>query len=257
MPQLPLEGALRGAARLVPEEQRVTLRRTGGRVLRRLPKPVAQEIRGLFGVRWGTMGRRQAESATDALGLAGGKSKGTAPRGFAGRGAAAVGADPASSARLERALGVVDTQRSAGGHRTVAGIMAPDLRDQLRAEGYHTVPLLPGTSEAVAERAEAVVVDLEGFTGLWEGALSTAGVALLLELLSAARIASRNGATCWLVTRGGRRSEIGALLLTRQSTLMPVRPGEPRPAPHFTQDPGDVSHGLADLLHDLEETARV
>lgn len=252
MSPLPLEGSLRRAAQLVPPERRADLRRMGGRVLRKLPKPVAQEIRGLFGVRWGTTGRRDAEAARDALGLAGRSRRGTAPRGVSGRAAAAVGTDPEAGARLERALGEVDTSRSAGGHRTVVGVMAPDVRAMLEAEGYHTVPLLPGTAEPVARRAEAVVVDLDGFTGLWEGALGTSGVALTLELLASLRGASKHGATCWLVVRGEHRSEIGALLLMRQSTLMPVHPAAPRPRPHFTQDPGDAPHGLADLLHNLD-----
>lgn len=247
-----MEGSLRRAAQLVPPDRRADLRRVGGRALLKLPKPVAQEIRGLFGVRWGTVGRRDAEAARDALGLAARTGRGVAPRGVSGRAAAAVGADPQAGERLERALGLVDTSRSAGGHRTVVGVMAPDVRSLLEAEGYHTVPLLPGTAVPVARRAEAVVVDLEGFTGLWEGALGTAGVALTLELMAALRAASEHGATCWLVVRGKGRTEIGALLLMRQSTLMPVHPGAPRARPHFTQDPGDAPHGLADLLHDLD-----
>lgn len=252
MSPLPLEGSLRRAALLVPPDRRADLRRVGGQALRRLPKPLAQEIRGLFGVRWGTTGRRDAEAARDALGLAGRTDRGTAPRGVSGRAAAAVGTDPQAGARLERALGVVDTSRSAGGHRTVVGIMAPDVRSLLEAEGYHTVSLLPGTAVSVAQRAEAVVVDLAGFTGLWGGALGTSGVALTLELLAALRAASQHGATCWLVVRGERRTEIGALLLMRQSTLMPVHPGTPRDRQHFTQDPGDAPYGLVDLLYDLD-----
>ena len=117
------------------------------------------------------------------------------------------------------------------------------------------VALQPGTSVAVATRAETVVVDLEAFTGLWAGALTTSGVALLLELMTAVRAASRRGATCWLVVRGDQRFEIGALLLHRQSTLMPLHPGSRRAPVHFSEDPGDAPYGIADLLTAAEETA--
>ena len=107
-----------------------------------------------------------------------------------------------------------------------------------------------------ATRPDVLVLDLEGFTGVWDGALSTSGVALLLEVLAAVHAAHRAGATCWLIDRGPRRSEIGALLLRRQSTLMPVQPGTPRPAGHHTEDAGDAPTEIADLLRDMEETSR-
>lgn len=255
MPGPKIQRGLRRAARALPPDARVRLRRTGGLLLRQLPKPVAQEIRGVFGVRWGAAGKRDAETARDALGLAGGAAASTAAKGVPGRGAAAIGTDPDASDRLERALGIVDTGRSEAGHRTVVGLLASDLRASLEADGYRVVALQPGTSVAVATRAETVVVDLEAFTGLWAGALTTSGVALLLELMTAVRAASRRGATCWLVVRGDQRFEIGALLLHRQSTLMPLHPGSRRAPVHFSEDPGDAPYGIADLLTAAEETA--
>ncbi|MEO4038807.1 hypothetical protein LG274_00775 [Micrococcus antarcticus] len=255
MPRPEIQHGLRRAARALPPDARARLRRAGGVVLRQLPTPVAQEIRGVFGVRWGTVGKREAEAARDALGLAGGSRGHTAPKGFAGRAAASVGSAPDAGDRLERALGTVDTGRSGAGHRTVVGLLAPDVRGRLEADGYRVLPLQPGTSVAVATRAEVVVIDLEAFTGVWAEALSTSGVSLLLELLAGIRAASRGGATCWLLVRGARRFEIGALLLQRHSSLMPIHPGRSRPAVHFTEDPGDASFGIADLLTSAEETA--
>ena len=69
MPGPKIQRGLRRAARALPPDARVRLRRTGGLLLRQLPKPVAQEIRGVFGVRWGAAGKRDAETARDALGL--------------------------------------------------------------------------------------------------------------------------------------------------------------------------------------------
>lgn len=255
MPRPPLQRAARSAAQALPPEARAQLRRSGGALLRRLPAPLAREIRSALGVRPRPAKRgRDAERARDALGLAA-PGGGRPARGFAGRAAAAVGPDAEASARLERALGEVDVSRRAGGHRTVVGLLAPDLRRSLEAAGYHVVPLVPGTAVAVAGRAEVVVVDLKGVAGLWEGALTSAGVPLMLELMAAVRAASRGGATCWLVVRGPRRTQIGAVQLMSLSTLLPIHPGRPQTRPHFTEDPGDVAHGIADLLTACEESA--
>ena len=60
----------RAGARLLPPEQRRRVRRTGGALLRRLPPQVAEEVRGVFGIRWGD--RPAHARPADALGLAGG-----------------------------------------------------------------------------------------------------------------------------------------------------------------------------------------
>ena len=236
-------------AAFLPPQARRTVRRGGGALLRRLPKPVAQEIRGVFGVRW------TVSSKPDQLAGRGAQDRDSG-RVAPGRAAATPAADPARSARLERMLGRPDLGRDVAGNRAVVGLLSADARRLLEGAGHRVVPMTPGTSVAVAERTDVLVLDLEGFTGVWDGALSTSGVALLLEVLAAVGAAHRAGATCWLIDRGPRRSEIGALLLRRQSTLMPVQPGTPRPAGHHTEDAGDAPTEIADLLRDMEETSR-
>lgn len=63
----------RAGARLLPPEQRRRVRRTGGALLRRLPPQVAEEVRGVFGIRWGD--RSAHARPADALGLAGGPAR--------------------------------------------------------------------------------------------------------------------------------------------------------------------------------------
>lgn len=217
----------------------------------------------MFGVRWGTTSRQPAGPVADtppapvAAPASRPADKPKAARQVPmGRAAALAAVDAATAAKLEGLLGQVDVGRAAGGVRTVVGVLAPDARGLLESNGHRVVALTPGTSSVVAARADVVVLDLDGFTGVWDTALSTSGVALLLELLTAVRAANHAGATCWVLVRGEHRSEIGALLLQRQSMLMTVHPGRDRPAVHRTEDAGDAPAEIADLLRSLEERPR-
>lgn len=239
------------------------MRRSGGALLRQLPKPLAQEIRDLFGVKWVPQQRRRSsEKATDALGLSGGgggrgrKERGAAKTTVTGRAAAAVGPDPEASSRLERALGEVDLSRAGTGGRAVAGIVAPDVRDALEAAGHRVVAFVPGTAVALAGRAESVVVDLDGFRGVWDGTLDAGGVGLFLELTRALKTAADRGVTCWLLVRGPHRHRIGALALLQSPHVLPLKAGAERERIHFTEDPGDAPYGIADVLTASEEAFR-
>lgn len=237
----------RAGARLLPPEQRRRVRRTGGALLRRLPPQVAEEVRGVFGIRWGD--RSAHARPADALGLAGGQARvrpGSAS--LTGRGAAAVGADPEAAARLERALGLADTSRAERGGRAVGVVAAPDVRAALAAAGHRVVPLVPGTAGAVAERVEAVVVDVDGVDGPWAGALDAAGAALYLELRGAVSAAAARGVTVWVLSRGRHRHRLGALALLHAEDVIVVEAGAGRTPLHFTEDPGDAPQGIADVL---------
>lgn len=244
--------AARAGARVLPPDQRRRARRAGGALLRRLPPDVAQEIRGVFGVRWGSL--PAASRPADSLGLAGAPKRAKAP-GVTGRGAAAVGVDPKAAGRLERALGLADTSRTAHGGRAVAVVAAPDVRAALEAAGHRVVPLLPGTAEAVAGRVESVVVDLDGATGLWAGAFDASGVALYLELRRAITAATGRGATAWVLSRGPGRHRLGALALLQADDVIVVEAGSARVPLHFTEDPGDAPQGIADVLAACQEEA--
>ena len=260
MARTSIQKVLRRSAQTIPPDTRRVLRRKGGAVLRRMPTPVAQEIRDLFGVKWGQQkNTRAAGRATDALGLATAEKQ--RPRAAAsptvtGRGAAAVGPDPKASERLERALGLADVSRGATGQRSIGGILAPDVRGRLEEAGHRVVPFVPGTSTALAQRVESVVVDLEGFRGVWAGALDATGVSLYRELDAALKAASERGVTCWLLVRGPRAHRIGALALMQAPHVLPLRAGEDREPMHFTEDPGDAPYGLADVLSASEEAYR-
>lgn len=252
MPSSEIQHGLRRVARLLPPDTRRSVRRSGGAFLRQLPKPIAQEIRGLFGVRWQVTPKPNRVAGRGAQDRSSGRP--TPGRGAAAAATAAV--DAGMSEKLERLLGREDLGRTAGGSRTVVGLVAPDARALLEGQGHRVVALAPGTSVAVAKRADVLLLDLDAFTGVWAGALTTSGVALLLELLAALGAAFQEGATCWLLVRGEHRTEIGALLLRRQSMLMPIHPGRPRQSAHYTEDPGDAPLEIADLLSTLEEPAR-
>lgn len=246
----------RSGARALPPEQRRRIRGAGGALLRRLPPSVAEEVRGVFGVRWGAQSRADRRPA-DPLGLTGGSSR-TRPGSAAatGRGAAAVGADPDAAARLERVLGLADTSRTAQGGRAVGAVVAPDVRAALEAAGHRVVPLLPGTAAAVAERVEGVVVDLDGVQGLWAGALDASGAALFLELRSALDAAADRGVSVWVLSRGRHRHRLGALALLQAEDVVVVEAGSARVPLHFTEDPGDAPQGIVDvLLHCPQEAA--
>lgn len=245
----------RSGVRALPPEQRRRVRRAGGALLRRLPPSVAEEVRGVFGVRWGA--RPADRRPADALGLAGAGGRTRPARAsVAGRGAAAVGADPDAAARLERVLGLADTSRTAQGGRAVGAVVAPDVCAALEAAGHRVVPLLPGTAAAVAERVEAVVVDLDGVEGLWAGALDASGAALFLELRSALDAAADRGVSVWVLSRGRHRHRLGALALLQAEDVIVVEAGSARVPLHFTEDPGDAPQGIVDvLLHCPQEAA--
>lgn len=245
----------RSGVRALPPEQRRRVRGAGGALLRRLPPSVAEEVRGVFGVRWGA--RPADRRPADALGLAGAGGRTRPARAsVAGRGAAAVGADPDAAARLERALGLAETSRTDRGGRAVGVVAAPDVRAALEAAGHRVVPLLPGTAAAVAERVEAVVVDLDGVQGLWAGALDASGAALFLELRSALDAAVDRGVSVWVLSRGRHRHRLGALALLQAEDVIVVEAGSARVPLHFTEDPGDAPQGIVDvLLHCPQEAA--
>ncbi|MFL0378857.1 hypothetical protein [Micrococcus luteus] len=237
----------RAGARLLPPEQRHRVRRTGGALLRRLPPQVAEEVRGVFGIRWGAPPAR--DRPADALGLAGGPARTrTGSASLTGRGAAAVGADPEAAARLERAMGLADTSRTERGGRAVGVVAAPDVRAALAAAGHRVVPLVPGTAGAVAARVEAVVVDVDGVDGPWAGALDAAGAALYLELRGAVSAAAARGVTVWVLSRGRHQHRLGALALLHAGDVIVVEAGAGRTPLHFTEDPGDAPQGIADVL---------
>ena len=241
----------RSGVRALPPEQRRRVRRAGGALLRRLPPSVAQEVRGVFGVRWGAQSRADRRP-TDPLGLTGGSSR-TRPGSAAATGR---GAAPDAAARLERVLGLADTSRTAQGGRAVGAVVAPDVRAALEAAGHRVVPLLPGTAAAVAERVEAVVVDLDGVQGLWAGALDASGAALFLELRSALDAAADRGVSVWVLSRGRHRHRLGALALLQAEDVIVVEAGSARVPLHFTEDPGDAPQGIVDvLLHCPQEAA--
>lgn len=245
----------RSGVRALPPEQRRRVRGAGGALLRRLPPSVAEEVRGVFGVRWGA--RPADRRPADALGLAGAGGRTRPARAsVAGRGAAAVGADPDAAARLERALGLAETSRTDRGGRAVGVVAAPDVRAALEAAGHRVVPLLPGTAASVAGRVEAVVVDLDGVGGLWAGALDAAGAALFLELRSALDAAVDRGVSVWVLSRGRHRHRLGALALLQAEDVIVVEAGSARVPLHFTEDPGDAPQGIVDvLLHCPQEAA--
>ncbi|WP_010078943.1 hypothetical protein, partial [Micrococcus luteus] len=125
---------------------------------------------------------------------------------------------------------------------------APDVRAALAAAGHRVVPLVPGTAGAVAERVEAVVVDVDGVDGPWAGALDAAGVALYLELRGAVSAAAARGVTVWVLSRGRHRHRLGALALLHAEDVIVVEAGADRTPLHFTEDPGDAPQGIADVL---------
>ena len=226
--------AARGAVRTLPSEQQALLRRAGGRALRELPPLVQAPVRRLAGA---APARLPAVPAVT------------------GRAAAAVDADPRAAARLEAALGVVDVSRTPSGGRAVGVVAADDIRAALASAGHRVVPIVPGTAVAVAERVEAVVVDLDGFAGVWDGALDATGVALFRELRAAMAAAHGRGTTCWVLSRGPGRHRLGALALLRAEDAVVVTAGADRAPAHLTEDPGDASLGLTDLLRACPEAA--
>ncbi|WP_309081897.1 hypothetical protein [Zhihengliuella sp.] len=233
-------------------EQKKQIKRVLRRSAQTLPEPVQRRLKAALPVRSGTpRGRRGRgpSGPTDPLGLAlDAQPAGAVAR--SGRAAAAAGADPHRADRLVAALRtagpVQPTQR-----RRIAGILAPDLAAALAAAGYDVVPLTPGTAAATAGEAsaEALIVDLDGFGGLWAGGLTAAGTGLFSELHAAVDRARAHGATVWIVDRGpGRFTPGGAAL--RQDGRVELVAG-PRAAEHPTEDPGDAPRGVIDVVRSV------
>ncbi|GAA3693489.1 hypothetical protein GCM10022377_02620 [Zhihengliuella alba] len=230
-------------------EQKKQIKRVLRRGARTLPEPVQRRLKAALPARAGTPRGRRGRGATgptDPLGLAlDAQPAGVAAR--SGRAAAAGGDDPHRADRLVAAL------RSAGPalptqRRRIAGIVAPDLATALADAEYDVVPLAPGTAAATAGEtsAEALLVDLDGFGGLWAGGLTAAGTGLFSELHAAIDRARAHGATVWVVDRGpGRFTPGGAAL--RQDHRVELVDG-PRGPEHPTEDPGDAPRGLIDVV---------
>ncbi|MBZ9934220.1 hypothetical protein LB570_29495, partial [Mesorhizobium sp. BR1-1-5] len=119
---------------------------------------------------------------------------------------AAAGRDDAgAAARLDRALhgSHPPGSRPAGGGRRVAVLARPEIEEALIDAGHAVEPLVPGTARAVMARVEVAVLDLEGFTGVWGGALDAEGVGLAREVMTAVEEGARRGVTTWLAAGTG------------------------------------------------------
>jgi len=180
----------------------------------------------------------------------------------AGRAAAAVRDDAGAAARLDRALhgSHPPLSRPAGGGRRVAVLARPEIEEALIDAGHAVEPLVPGTARAVMARVEVAVLDLEGFTGVWGGALDAEGVGLAREIMTAVEEGARRGVTTWLAAGTGQRSHLGAPTLLAHPNIEALDVLNPAPPIHYTQDPTDAPRGVADVvlavLHDAEPHVR-
>ena len=254
--------ALRAARRRVEPRLSPEMRRGLSRTVRSLPDPVARRVRSAA---------RTAPHPTG--GGAGRPSRPLDPLDLlvevraagvqvAGRAAASVRDDAGAAARLDRALHGAHPERGrpAGGGRRVAVLARPALEDALTAAGHAVEPLVPGTARAVMGRVEVAVLDLEGFTGVWGGALDAEGVGLLREVMAAVEEGAARGVTTWLAAGTGRRSHLGAPTLLAHPDVRPLDVLDPAPPIHHTEDPTDAPRGVADVvlavLHDAEPALR-
>ncbi|MGO1544826.1 MAG: hypothetical protein ACTHXA_10865 [Gulosibacter sp.] len=202
----------------------------------------------------------QAQPPLDPLSLAA-QPTGASDKGrqqpIAGRAAAGTTLDPEASARLGRAMfGHAAPARTAQGGRPVAGIFASDLRDALCTAGHEVSEFVPGITGALADSAEVLVIDLAGFTGVWDGALEPTGVSLIREVTDAVEAARYRGVTCWLVVRGDQPHYHGAILLQESTLLQPLLPGQQSTEQtHFTENPGNAPVGIVDIIRSLEVAA--
>lgn len=266
--------ALRAVRRGVEPELSPAVRRRLSRTVRSLPEPVSERIRGAAritpraaaggggggGGRGRGRGRGRPAPAMDPLDLL--VEVRAAGVQVAGRAAASVRDDAGAAARLDRALHGAhpDRGRPTGGGRRVAVLTRPALEEALSAAGHAVEPLVPGTARAVMGRVEVAVLDLEGFTGVWGGALDAEGVGLLREVMAAVEEGARRGVTTWLAAGTGHRSHLGAPTLLAHPDVHPLDVLDPAPPIHHTEDPTDAPRGVADVvlavLHDAEPTLR-
>ena len=260
---------LRAARRRVEPELSPEVRRRVSRAVRALPEPVSERMRGAARITpraaagrgdGGHRGRGRPAGATDPLDLlVEVQAEGVK---VAGRAAASVRDDARAAARLDRALHGAhpDRSRPAGGGRRVAVLARPALEAALVAVGHAVEPLVPGTARAVMGRVEVAVLDLEGFTGVWGGALDAEGVGLLREVMAAVEEGAARGVTTWLAAGTGRRSHLGAPTLLAHPDVQALDVLDPAPPTHYTEDPTDAPRGVADVvlavLHDAEPALR-
>ncbi|KAB1640833.1 hypothetical protein [Gulosibacter chungangensis] len=246
--------AIKRAGKLVPKPMRKKIKTSGKRVVQQLPAPVQQAI--------GRPKKRvaQAKYPLDHLGLAEGipnrLGKGAA-KNVTGRAAAGTVIDEHAAERLHRAMfGRTVPERTAAGGRPIAGVFAPDLRAALVEAGHSVHPFVPGISSALAKQAEVVVLDIAGFTGVWDGALDPSGIGLIREVYAALETARARGVTCWLVMRGEQLHHHGAILLEGSDLVNVLVPGLPSAEQlHFTENPGEAPAGIVEIIRNLEVAA--
>ncbi|MDJ1370945.1 hypothetical protein C7K25_06130 [Gulosibacter molinativorax] len=245
---------MKRAGKLVPKPVRKKIKASGKRVVQQLPAPVKKAIAR-------PAQRRSAPKyPLDHLGLAAGVAdrlgKGSA-KNVTGRAAAGTVIDEQASDRLYRAMfGTAAPTRTEAGGRPVAGIFAADLRAALDRAGHAVLPFVPGTSKALAERAEVIVIDLAGFDGVWDGALDPSGLGLMREIYASLEAARARGVACWLVLRGEDAHRHGAISLEVSELVETIVPGEARREQlHFTENPGDVPGGIVEIIRNLEAVA--
>lgn len=241
------------ARRLVPAPLKGPARRALRAVVTALPAGVNRSLRRAVS---SPESSGRPTPAIDPLGLADPRSRPSGPARkittAAGRAAAAVDREWDNAVLMDRALHGHDLPRTAAGGRCIAALAAHDVLTALESAGHQVHPLIPGTTAADVRRGEAVVVDLEGFTGVWSGALDAEGMALGEELMHALSMAGEAGRSIWLVDRGPNRFRLGAVTLRRRSDVQSVLPGTDRTPQHITEDPGDAPLGLVDVLRQLE-----
>ncbi|GHD11754.1 hypothetical protein [Zhihengliuella salsuginis] len=237
--------------RKLSPEQRKEIKRVLRRGAKTLPGPVQRRLKAALPIGRGvarSRGRSAARPA-DPLGLAVDARPANAVA-RSGRAAGAGGEDPDRAERLVSALRTAGPLRPTG-RRRIAGVLGPDLSDALADAGYDVVPLAPGTAAATAGEAsaEVLLIDLEGFTGLWAGGLTAAGTGLFSEVHAAIDRARSHGATVWVVARGAGRFTPGGTAL-RQDGRVDLIEG-PQQAEHPTEDPGDAPRGILDIVRNI------
>ncbi|WP_439248009.1 hypothetical protein [Micrococcus luteus] len=261
---------LRATRRRVEPNLSPEMRRRLSRAVRAMPDPMAQRVRGaaritsrsavVGGGRGRGRGRGRPALVMDPLDLL--VAVPAAGVQMAGRAAAAVRDDAGAAARLDRALhgSHPPVSRPAGGGRRVAVLARPEIEEALVDAGHAVEPLVPGTARAVMARVEVAVLDLEGFTGVWGGALDAEGVGLAREVMTAVEEGARRGVTTWLAAGTGQRSHLGAPTLLAHPNIEALDVLNPAPPIHYTQDPTDAPRGVADVvlavLHDAEPHVR-
>lgn len=237
--------------RFIPKPLRARAKRAGKTVLKRMPDGLETKVRTAFGRK----GIPKKLLPADPLGLEVAPNAGASARPVIGRaaGAGGPGSGGDASERLYRAMhGTRTPLRPGGGGRPIGGVFGADLRAALEGEGHEAVPFVPGTTAAIASRVEVVVIDLQGFSGVWSGALDATGIGLFREVLEGIATAQGRGATCWIAVRGDDLHRLGAIQLRRMQGVEVLHAGASRPALHYTEDPGDAPSGVADIIRRLE-----